>query len=181
MKKLILILVATFTVTAVSAQDLDLGIKAGANFANITDASGLSNKTGFVVGAFAGVKFGDKIGIQGDLLYSQQGAEFDGGSIDLNYVNVPVVLKYYVTENFNLQAGPQFGFVVDDNFKNLPGEIIGNAKAESFDLTGVAGVAYDFPFGIRLSGRYNFGLTDIMKSDSGKNSVITLAVGYSFL
>jgi hypothetical protein len=181
MKKLILILVASVTVTAVSAQGLDLGIKAGANFANITDASGLSNKTGFVVGVFAGAKFGDKLAIQGDLLYSQQGADFDGGSIDLNYVNVPVVLKYYVTENLNLQAGPQFGFVVDDNFKDLPGDIQGDIEAESFDLSGVAGVGYDFPFGIRLSGRYNFGFTDIMKSGSGKNSVITLAVGYSFL
>ena len=178
MKKLILILVATITVTTVSAQGLDLGIKAGANFANITDASGLSNKTGFVVGVFAGAKLGDKLAIQGDLLYSQQGAEFDGGSIDLNYVNVPVVLKYYVTENFNLQAGPQFGFIVDDNFTEVFGNI---AEAESFDLTGVAGVAYDFPLGIRVSGRYNFGLTDIMNSGSGKNSVITIAVGYSFL
>ena len=176
---------ATFVFTSISAQGIDLGIKAGANFANITDATGLSNKTGFVIGAFAGVKLNDKLGIQGDLLYSQQGAKFDGGDIDLNYVNVPIVLKYFVTENLNIQAGPQFGFVVDDNIKAV---LTNLAEAESADVSGVVGLGYELPMGIRLSGRYNFGLTDVIKSTStitpvepGKNSVVTLAIGYSFL
>ena len=87
MKKVLILLTVTLCSTSFYAQDLDLGIKAGMNFSNITDATGLSNRTGFVFGAFAGAKLGDKIGIQGDLLYSQQGAEFDGGEIDLNYGN----------------------------------------------------------------------------------------------
>ncbi|MCW8982379.1 MAG: PorT family protein [Altibacter sp.] len=181
MKKLIVLAVIALFGTTVHAQGLDLGIKAGANFSNITDASGLKNKTGFVVGAFAGAKFGDKIGLQADLLYSQQGAEFDGGEIDLNYVNVPVVLKYYVTESLQIHAGPQFGFVVDDNVTEVFNNI---AESESFDLTGVVGAGFEFPFGIRVDGRYNFGLTDIINTDgtkNGKNSVVTLSVGYSFL
>ena len=60
------------------------------------------------------MKFTDKVGIQADLLYSQQGAEFDAGEFDLSYVNIPVVLKYYLVQGLNIQAGPQFGFVVDD-------------------------------------------------------------------
>ncbi|MEZ4875436.1 MAG: porin family protein [Flavobacteriaceae bacterium] len=128
---------------------------------------------------------GDKVGIQGDLLYSQQGAEFDGGKIDLNYVNVPVVLKYFLTDQIHVHAGPQFGFVVDDNIANVFANI---ADAESFDLSGIVGVGVDLPMGIRLDGRYNFGLSDVISSDNkdvvesgGKNSVVTLSVGYSFL
>ncbi len=179
MKKFILLFV-TFGLFAVEAQaqGIDLGVKAGVNFANITDASGLSNRTGFVIGAFVGGKLGDKIGIQGDLLYSQQGAKADPEKIDLNYVNVPIVIKYFLTESLNLQAGPQFGFVVDDNIKQVFNNI---ATAESFDLTGVVGLGYDLPMGIRLEGRYNFGLTDVVKNESGKNTVVTLSVGYSFL
>lgn len=178
MKKLsILILTIAFSVQSFS-QGLDFGIKAGMNFANITDATGLTNKTGFVVGVFAGVKLNDKLGVQGDLLYSQQGAEFDGGEIDLNYVIIPIVIKYYITESLNLQAGPQFGFVVDDNIKEV---FNGISEAESFDLSAVIGAGFEFPFGIRVSGRYNIGLTDIMKLGDGKNAVATVAVGYSFL
>lgn len=178
MKNFILIVLTAFLTTSVISQEIDLGLKAGANFASITDASGLSNRTGFLIGVFAGVKFSDKLGIQGDLLYSQQGAKLDPKDIDLNYINVPIVLKYYLVQGFNLQAGPQFGFIVDDNIGDVLGNVI---KAESFDLAGVLGLGYDFPFGIRIEGRHNFGLTDVFNSVKGKNSVTSIAIGYSFL
>ncbi len=183
MKKLIVAAVILFMGTTAFSQELDLGIKAGANFANITDASGLSNKTGFQAGVFGGIKFTDKVGIQADLLYSQQGAEFDFGKFDLTYLNVPVVLKYYLIQGLNIQAGPQFGFIVDDDILIDLGDVTADAKAESFDLSGVVGAGYDFPFGIRLDARYNFGLTDVskMSGTDGKNSVFSLALGYSFL
>ncbi len=178
MKKLILIVFTVLLTVTTFAQGIDFGIKAGVNFATLTDASEFSNKTGFVGGVFAGIKFSDKIAIQGDLLYSQQGAETDIDKIDLNYVNIPVVLKYFLMKGLNIQAGPQFGFIVDDNVK----EVIGNIfEAESFDLTGVVGLGYDFSMGLRADARYNFGLTDVIDGDNGKNSVITLSVGYSFL
>ncbi|WP_026452012.1 porin family protein [Aequorivita capsosiphonis] len=183
MKKLMIAVVAIFMGTTAFSQEIDLGIKAGANFANISDASGLSNKTGFQAGIFAGIKFTDKVGIQADMLYSQQGGDFDFGDFDLTYINVPVVLKYYLFQGLNIQAGPQFGFIVDDKITVDLGDVVTDAKAENFDLSGVVGAGYDFPFGIRLDARYNFGLTDVSKIDGadGKNSVFSVALGYSFL
>ena len=55
-----------------------------------------STKTGYVGGAFVTIKFSDKIAIQGDLLYSQQGVELDVDKINLDYINFPLVLKYYI-------------------------------------------------------------------------------------
>jgi len=184
MKKLILVCMVCLIGGTVSAQGLDLGLKVGANFATINDATGGSSKTGFVVGAFAGAKLGDKMGIQADLLYSQQGADFELGDIDLSYVNIPVVLKYFVTERIHVHAGPQFGFVVADNVSKVINNLV---EAESFDLTGVIGLGLDLPLGIRADGRYNFGLSDVFKStddsfdSGGKNAVFTISVGYSFL
>lgn len=178
MKEKILIILISIICTTVSAQGLDFGIKAGANFASLSDAGGFSNKTGFVIGIFGGVKLGDDFGLQADMLYSQQGATFNRKDIDLNYMNIPVVLKYYVTESINIHGGPQFGFIVDDNYKEIVNSI---KEAESFDLTGVVGIGFDLPLGIRASGRYHFGMTEVDKEYDSKNSVITLAVGYSFL
>lgn len=178
MKKLIVAAIALFIGTTAFSQSIDLGIKAGANFSTLTDASGLSNKTGFQAGIFGGIKFSSKLGIQADILYSQQGAKFDGGDFDLTYVNVPVVVKYYLFHGLNLQAGPQFGFVVDDNVTKVFGSI---AKAEKSDVSGVVGAGYDFPFGIRVDARYNFGLTDVVEGAKSKNSVYSVALGYSFL
>lgn len=160
------------------AQEIDFGLKAGANFSTLTDASGLSNKTGFLAGAFLGVKFSDKFALQPELLYSQQGAEFNLGDFDLNYVNVPVVVKYYIVQGLNLQAGPQFGFLVDDNISDVSGNI---RDSESFDLSGIIGAGYDLPLGLRIDARYHFGFTDVFDSASGKNGVFSVALGYSFL
>ena len=161
MKKLIFAVLALMTITTTQAQGLDLGIKAGVNFATLTDASGLDNRTGFVAGAFVGGKLGDRFGIQADLLYSQQGAEFDAGEFNLDYVNVPIVAKIYLTDKFNLQAGPQFGVLVNDEAQTVIGEVINDIGTNEFDISGVVGIGFDVPLGLRLEGRYNFGLTDV--------------------
>lgn len=183
MKKLIVVALTLFIGTTAFSQSLDLGVKAGANFASISDVTGLKNKTGFQAGIFAGIGFTEKVGIQADLLYSQQGGEFKGGDFDLTYVNLPIVLKYYLIQGLNLQAGPQFGFIVDDKITRVLGNVSEKIKTKDFDLSGVVGAGYDFPFGVRLDARYNFGLTDVTSEEGfkGKNNVFSLALGYSFL
>ncbi|MDP2685791.1 MAG: porin family protein [Aequorivita sp.] len=184
MKKLIVVVIAIFIGTTAFSQEIDLGIKAGANFANISDVDDLSSKTGFQAGIFAGIKFTDKVGVQADILYSQQGAEFDSGKFDLNYINVPVVLKYYLVQGLNVQAGPQFGFILDDDiYVDAFGTNSIDANAEKTDVSAVIGAGYDFPFGVRLDARYNFGLTEVSKTDNfeGKNNVFSIALGYTFL
>jgi hypothetical protein len=173
MKKLLFTCFLLLITLNSKAQGVDLGIKAGINFAELTDATDLDNKTGYTFGLFAGIKFSDKIGIQGDLLYSAQGVD----DIDLNYVNVPIVLRYFIISKLNVQVGPQFGFVVDDNVKEIFGN---NLEKKDFDLSGIVGLGYDLPLGFRVEGRYNFGFSDAI-DDLGKNSVFNLSVGYSFL
>lgn len=191
MRKLFFVaLIGLLSVGVTSAQELDLGLKAGANFSNFSDAKGLdmSSKTGFQIGAFAAIRMGN-IAIQPELLYSQQGAKFKAKKVDLNYVNVPVMLKYYIFNGLNVQVGPQFGFVVDDNIGKVFGGISEGVKSQKFDLSGLVGVGFDLPLGIRLDGRYNFGLSKAIKAQSEidmvdpsvKNNVFTLSLGYSFL
>ncbi len=181
MKKAIILCTLMLIGTTVFSQGVDFGVKAGVNFASITDATGLDSRTGFVAGVFVGGKFNDNLGIQADLLYSQQGAEFSLGDFNLDYVTVPVVVKYFVAQGLNIQLGPQFGVIVNDEAQTVVGETINDIATNDFDLSGVVGIGYDLPMGIRLDGRYNFGLTDVAKSADGKNSVVTLSVGYSFL
>lgn len=171
-------------------QGADFGIKAGVNFSSIADATGFDNRTGFVAGIFAGAKLNDKVGLQADLLYSQQGAEFDGGEFNLDYVNVPIVLKIFLSESFHIHGGPQFGFVANDDFRSDVAAVNDGFRTNNFDLSGVLGVGVDLPMGLRLDGRYNFGLTKTNEElrilgetavEEGRNSVVTLSVGYSFL
>ena len=185
MKNFTLLVFALLLSTSSFSQGVDLGIKAGATFANLTDVTDGSTKTGFVGGAFVTIKFSDKIAIQGDLLYSQQGVELDVDKINLDYINFPIVLKYYIIKRINIQAGPQFGTVINDN---LGGFLGSNIDFNSFDVTGVVGIGVDLPLNFRITGRYGFGLSDISFSDNdfsidtnSKNSVFSLTAGFSFL
>ena len=177
MKKLIVAAIVLFMGTTAFSQGVDFGVKVGANFSNFADAAGFSNKTGFQAGIFGGIKFKGNVGVQADILYSQQGAKLARKEFKLDYVNVPIVVKYYLVRGLNLQAGPQFGFVVDDNVTKVFGSL---AKAEKSDISGIAGAGYDF-LGFRIDARYNFGLTHVIEGAKSKNSVYSLALGYSFL
>lgn len=180
MKKLIVAAIVLFMGTTAFSQGADFGIKAGANFSNFTDASAFSNKTGFQAGIFGGVKFNGNFGIQADILYSQQGAKLARKDFELNYVNIPVVAKWYLVKGLNLQLGPQFGFVVDDNISKLDSELY-NSKVNDSDITGIFGFGYDF-LGFRFDARYNFGVSNVIEgAQEGKSSVYSLALGYSFL
>ena len=185
MKNFTLLVFALLLSTSSFSQGVDLGIKGGATFANLTGVTDGSTKTGFVGGAFVTIKFSDKIAIQGDLLYSQQGVELDVDKINLDYINFPIVLKYYIIKRINIQAGPQFGTVINDN---LGGFLGSNIDFNSFDVTGVVGIGVDLPLNFRITGRYGFGLSDISFSDNdfsidtnSKNSVFSLTAGFSFL
>ena len=195
MKKVILISITVLaSLLSANAQGVDFGIKAGANFSTFSDAKGLENRTGLVAGLFGGVKFNDKLALQADLLYSQQGADFDLGGFELDYINVPVVFKYFLVQGLNIQFGPQFGFVVKEEgvlSSGLLNTITDDLAGKNFDLSGVVGVGYDFPLGLRAEARYNFGLSNVdipndvtnllSESTGGKNSVFTVSLGYSFL
>lgn len=164
-----------------------LGLKGGLNFAKFdaSDVGGsLKNKTGFNGGAFALIKL-TKIGIQPEIMFSQQGSkfEFDGSNIESNfdYINIPVILKLYTIAGINIQAGPQFGFLTR-------AEIDGTNVKDSFkgsDLSLGLGLGWDLPFGLTVDARYNLGLSKIDETDPAfdavKNQVIQLSIGYKIL
>jgi hypothetical protein len=60
--------------------------------------------------------------IQPELLYAQQGTKISlsyevtnshyKSNLDLNYLNIPVMLKYYVLKGLTVQAGPQIGILL---------------------------------------------------------------------
>jgi opacity protein-like surface antigen len=205
MKKIILssLLVLAFGFTY--AQKAEFGIKGGLNVANQNySGDGAPSPTsiiGFQVGGFVDIKISDKFSIQPELLYSTQGSKFnllvntDGSNYDtkntflLSYINVPVMFKYYAAEKFSLEAGPQIGFMVDSKLKT---DVIGQSVTqdakdlfESVDFGLNLGAGYDFTKKISAGIRYNFGLTNVMKTESGdnskiKNSVFSLSVGYKF-
>lgn len=188
-----LVLVGVFLAnTSFGQAQFAIGIKAGPNFANInTDASlgeNYKNRTGFHGGAFALIKL-TKIGIQPELIFSQQGStvEFNGTSYEQNvdYMNIPVILKFYLVGGLNLQVGPQFGFVTKAEGENpLTGQIDDiKDELKGSDLSAGLGLGFDAPFGLTLDARYNLGLSEVSDDAARqiKNQVFQISVGFKLL
>ncbi|MCU0419923.1 MAG: PorT family protein [Cyclobacteriaceae bacterium] len=178
-----------------------LGVKAGPNFASINAEDGVAgnfkNRTGFHGGAFALVKL-TKIGIQPEVIFSQQGSrvQIDGENFESNfsYVNIPIMLKLYTVAGINLQAGPQFGFAttaeapIEDQLN--PGTYrIQDVKdrLKGSDITLGLGLGWDLPFGLTIDARYNLGLSKIyddapdQQTQEARNQVIQVSLGYKLI
>lgn len=158
-----------------SAQSLDFGPKLGANFATFGDLSRLDNEIGFVGGAFLSLKF-SKIGIQTEVLYSQQGEDFEIDQFDLDYINIPVALKFYLIGGLNLQLGPQFGFLINDNVID---DVVEGFETETFDLHAFGGLGLDLPLNLRVDARYIFDISDNFTEASFNNGFFSVAVGFT--
>src|ERR1700754_1201103 len=95
MKKLFLVLVCASSVIAAGAQ-VKFGVKLGANLANVSDLEGTKSKFGINGGLQASLHLNEMFSVNPEAVYSSQGvkAEEGDGSINLNYINVPVLLQY---------------------------------------------------------------------------------------
>ncbi|HEV2355596.1 MAG TPA: porin family protein, partial [Puia sp.] len=121
MKKLALVLCAgLFLATAANAQSLQLGVKAGANFSNVSGngTQGVSTSTmvGFNAGAYLGIGISENFFIQPELVYSGQGFKesssgYSGNQTE-NYLNIPVLAKYKLPVGLYFETGPQIGFLM---------------------------------------------------------------------
>ena len=183
MKKLLtIIMVSGVFAWNAQGQEVKFGVKAGANFSNVNVSSDFGNispdgATSFYVGGLADIGLSEKFHVQPELQYSMEGAK----DADVSFVNLPVMLKYYLIEGLNVQAGPQIGFLVDaeggtDGFKST-----------NFGMN--FGAAYELAGGFFVDARYNLGLTDIADIEvdpefsgnvSLKTSSFQLGVGYRF-
>ncbi|MBC9930225.1 porin family protein [Chitinophaga qingshengii] len=193
MKKLILSgILAIGTVLAVKAQTVKFGVKGGLNLAKLTNESSAKTRASFYAGGLVNIALDENWAIQPELLYSGQGTKmkdsFLGGlittqsTVKLDYINIPLMVQYSIVPAFYLEAGPQLGILASAKAKAGKNtvDIKDNMKTVDFGI-GV-GFGYKFDMGLGVSGRYNFGLTNIYDNSryTSKNSVAQIGLFYMF-
>lgn len=188
MKNLITLAVFfVLTLFSVNAQQIKLGVKAGVNFATITgDTEGVDSRTSFHAGAVAEFSLVEKLFLQPELLYSSQGAK-SGSPTDelkLDYLNIPVLAKYFVAEGFSIEVGPQIGFILSakEEYDGTSEDVKDSLKSTDFGLN--FGIAYEMKTGLNFDARYYLGLSnisDVGGSGNFKNGVFQISIGYFFL
>ena len=210
MKKILLVAaVAVLSVVGANAQSF--GVKAGYNYATLNGDTAkefdLKGNSGFYVGALAELPLSDIFAIQPEVIYSRKGAKYETeflgkkaeGTLNMDYISIPVFAKIYITEMISLQGGPQFGFLVNSpEFKTAIGGLTGSSKLDKdafgkFDFGMGVGASVNLPAGLFVEARYAHGFTNVFNSDNKdlqsstidkdsdfKNSVLSVGVGYKF-
>lgn len=107
-------------------------IKGGANMSTLSGGNTQEFKPGFQIGGTVEIplSFYKKLSVQTELMYSVQGytgAEYDQidfetskvidtkklEDVTMHYLYVPIVFKYYVSDNFSVELGGQVGYMLD--------------------------------------------------------------------
>jgi hypothetical protein len=194
MKKLLFIAFGILVLNSVQAQGINFGVKVGAN---LTDASGTTFKDGFKFGYHAGffseLMLTKKFGIQPEILFSETnlragdslGSLYNGISvtdiakIKLQYISIPILLDYKPIPFLTLQAGPQFGILMNQT------KALGANAKDAFkkgDLSLLLGAQLNI-FKFRVYARYAVGLADINDFDNKEkwnSQTLQMGLGLAF-
>lgn len=193
--------IATLMVFAVSAnaqvrtpasdQVASFGVRGGVNFFNWggDDASNndYTNRAGFHAGIYGNMFVTDRFAIEPGAYYSVKGTQADNivdSRAILNYVDVPILLRFYATEGLNIFAGPQGSILVGSK---LQGDAFGQTftfntdDINDLDAGVVFGLGYNLPIGLNIQGSYDLGLTPIFKDSDANvyNRGFKISLGFS--
>jgi hypothetical protein len=194
------------------AQNLSYGIKGGLNLSTLTvaDADDSNIIPGFHAGLFADIFVADKVSIGPEIHFSTKGvkATYDANLLGLNlatgetrldlyYVDIPVYVKYYLSEDFNFHLGPYAGMLtkakIETDAELL--DFIEVDDSENMDREVFNTLDYGVSMGlgfivepVRIGFNYNLGLNRVAKEDDSmesllgdaKNNVIQVYLGFSF-
>lgn len=182
--------------------EFGFGLKAGVNFSNVYDEEGedfvADGRTGFFGGVFVSVPFGQLLGVQPEVNYSQKGFKASQSVLGVpfeferttSHLDIPILLQIKPHKCFTILAGPQFSYLLDtkdelkgvfefvdeesiteDNYKkNMIGVVVGlEANWNSFLIT--------------ARGGFDLTQSDVEGNTTSpryKNQVFQLGLGYTF-
>ncbi|GAB5537392.1 MAG: hypothetical protein Rubg2KO_36410 [Rubricoccaceae bacterium] len=191
-RTLLFTLALLFAVPAASAQST-IGLRAGLNTASWSNDNDATNpRLGFVGGLTARYQATSTFSLQGEVLYSQEGAvdEVLDGTYKSDYVNIPVLVRASVPLSPFADAGafvgPTVSIPVNGTFapSEGPDEPFDAFQKTTYGVT-VGVDYYAGPVGVDL--RYTTGLGDVFDADypetdlvDAKNQVFAVTLGYRF-
>lgn len=188
MKKILLTVAGLVMLAAgANAQAWGFGPKVGVNFSTINGLEGAKTRTGVTAGVFFDRMINNWFSIQTEVLYSMNGFRMENEGVttkvNMDYIKMPIITKYYLVSGLNLELGAQFGYLVKSKTTNdtFTGNL--DAMVNKYNVDLVAGVAYDFDFGLILEGRYNIGLNKAFNSTGNEaltNGTLQFIAGWRF-
>ena len=183
MKKVFVLIAAAIVSMSAMAQ-VQFGAKVGVDATNFWGSDiehGM--KPSYQAGLVMEHKFNPHFAIAPEAVFASQGGKFDNATYNVNYINVPVMLKYYTSPAFSIDFGPQVGFNVYSkmSIKDVDKAIDLKDGTKSVDFGLGLGGTYNLTDNAFVQARYTLGMTNVFDGDANcKNGNIQLAFGMKF-
>ena len=157
MKKTILTVFVVFAMVFTAAAQEGFAVKAGLNNVTIdVDGFGSESELGFYLGGSYNFETSGELDIEPSLLVSIVD--------DLTALYIPVMAKYNISDQFNLQGGPQINYLLED------------VDEGAFGLDLALGAAFNITEQFFVEARYGF---EIVRDFENANiNTLTVGVGY---
>ena len=204
MKKIVIALMCTILATgaAMAQEKFTFGPKIGVDYThywgeNVEHGGHLN----YQAGVFMEYRFTSKFSIAPEVVFAAQGGKYEfkrnieGIDVELketdhvNYINVPVMLKYYVAPALSIDFGPQVGFNVYSK-NTIEGKVEKLKEKETTDMKKYTktvdfglglGLTYNITEEVFIQARYTMGLTKVFNlDDDSKNGNGQIAIGFRF-
>lgn len=182
-KMLLVFFYLAFTITEAQTQN-SFGSKVGVNLTNLYTRE-INNHNilfGINAGFVAVFPISKHFAIQPEILFSQNGTElkynnvFAVGKVKfiLNYITVPMLLRFRLTESLSFQTGAYIAYLVDVNIKNETNndlldseEYLGTKNIKRIDFGFSGGLEFQIA-PVSIGFRYNYGMSNIVKNKNNQ-------------
>jgi len=196
MRNLLFAFFICLPVSCFSQFGLNIGVKAGVNFANVTNATEIraENHTGYMVGGYISPKTKKNFGYRSELILSRQGYNYktntNTGNVNLDYLLLPQLITINFSKFIQLHLGGQAAILLNANVDSTNGDSGGSLLDyfKRFDY-GFVGGADIFPFrkGPFVGARINISFNNVSAGGAqpnfipgvdAKNNVVQVYAGW---
>lgn len=212
MQKLLILIFLLIQLSNFYGQDKssNFGLKAGINYGKYTpnkNSIDYKYKFGFYAGGFFNISLKEKLEFQPEVLFALQGSQINIGSLSIpsfdyegnplpnsntyefSYevneltISMPMAIKVFLSKNFYLESGPQFGIIVDRSLNTSQQLLDGEddsfviREGDSFDFGVILGFGQKLSESLSLNLRSYSGL--LKRDDDIKSFVFNLGIEYS--
>ncbi len=170
MKKLLIICLLSSTISAGAQEKFGIGIKIGQNFSSVNSVAVDRHSASYHGGVTAQIGLTEKISLVPEVMLSQTKLATNPSIVDLlgnsnlkpetyhlNYLIVPLLVQVKPFSGLLLQAGPQYGILIDQKKDGIENAQLAFKQGE-FSFVGGAKVNLG---GFFVYGRYVVGLQNI--------------------
>ncbi len=173
MKRYVFALLFVCFTTISLSQEIRYGVRGALNVSNLDfdpDATFENqHRNGFAFGGFVEFDLSEDISLLTELQWSAEGGKKE--VIRADYINLPILIRFSVSNRFTLGAGPQ---VALKTWKDKDG-------FASFAFSGVAGLEYMITDELFVDARLSYGFSNVLDQDEtdakAKNHVIQFGFG----